>query len=324
MRTRTKALLGIFVLGILGLLLNASWLASPPEHQLLLAHRGVHQNYEREGLERDTCTASRLKPITHQYLENTLSSMQAAFDHGADIVEIDIHPTTDGHFAVFHDWSLECRTDGTGVVREQAMSQLKTLDVGYGYTSDEGKTFPLRGKAVGLMPSLSEVFERFPSQKFLLNFKSNDPVEAEKLAPLIASKRDSYSENTFVYGGEKPTKKAIELLKGLRGFSKQSLKTCFKSYVAIGWTGYIPKTCRETMLVIPSNYTKFIWGWPNRFISRMAGVNTVVLAVGPLGDNRWGTGGVDDEETLRALGDDYRGGIWTNKIETIGPLVRSR
>jgi len=54
--------------------------------------------------------------------------MQAAFAAGADIVEFDIHPTTDGHFAVFHDWTLDWRTDGRGVTRERTLAELKALD----------------------------------------------------------------------------------------------------------------------------------------------------------------------------------------------------
>ena len=33
------------------------------------------------------------------------------------MIEIDVHPTTDGQFAVFHDWTLDCRTNGAGVTR---------------------------------------------------------------------------------------------------------------------------------------------------------------------------------------------------------------
>ena len=39
--------------------------------------------------------------------------MRAAFAAGADIVEFDVHPTSDGQFAVFHDWTLDCRTAAT-------------------------------------------------------------------------------------------------------------------------------------------------------------------------------------------------------------------
>jgi len=55
-------------------------------------------------------------------LENTLDSMAAAFELGADVVELDIHPTTDGQFAVFHDWTIDCRTNGKGVTRKQSMA----------------------------------------------------------------------------------------------------------------------------------------------------------------------------------------------------------
>ena len=45
-------------------------------------------------------------PPSHPYLENTIASMKAAFQVGADIVEFDIQPTKDGQFAVFHDGNL--------------------------------------------------------------------------------------------------------------------------------------------------------------------------------------------------------------------------
>ena len=98
----------------------------------LLAHRGVAQQFDRAGLTNETCTAARMLPPTHGYLENTIDSIRAAFEYGAHMVELDIHPTADGEFAVFHDWRLECRTDGSGVTRERSMAYLRTLDIGHG------------------------------------------------------------------------------------------------------------------------------------------------------------------------------------------------
>ena len=71
----------------------------------LLAHRGIAQRFDERELKNDTCTAARMLPSSHEYLENTTSSMRAGFAAGADIVELDVHPTTDGEFAVFHDWT---------------------------------------------------------------------------------------------------------------------------------------------------------------------------------------------------------------------------
>jgi glycerophosphoryl diester phosphodiesterase len=111
--------------------------------------------------------------------------MGAAFALGADVVELDVHPTTDGRFAVFHDWTLDCRTEGTGETRDHNMAYLKTLDIGYGYTVDGGRTFPLRGTGAGLMPSFSDVMAAFPGKKFLVNFKSNEAREGDTLADML-------------------------------------------------------------------------------------------------------------------------------------------
>jgi len=82
---------------------------------------------------------------------------------------------------VFHDWMLDCRTESKGVTREHSLAALKKLDIGYGYTADGGKSFPFRGKGVGLMPSLDEVLETFPNRRFLINIKSNDASEGTSL-----------------------------------------------------------------------------------------------------------------------------------------------
>src|SRR5262245_10796430 len=94
----------------------------------LLAHRGIAQRFDERDLTNDTCTATRMLPPSHRYLENTIDSMRAGFAAGADIIELDVHPTTDGEFAVFHDWTLDCRTDGSGVTRERSIAYWKKLD----------------------------------------------------------------------------------------------------------------------------------------------------------------------------------------------------
>src|SRR5918994_865281 len=103
---------------------NSSFWVSPRTTRTLLAHRGLAQTYPATGLTATTCTAARIFPPEHSLIENTLPSMRAAFAAGADIVELDVHPTTDGPIAVFHDWTLDCRTDGRGVTRERSFAEL--------------------------------------------------------------------------------------------------------------------------------------------------------------------------------------------------------
>jgi len=106
-------------------LLNASWLASPPQEQTtIIAQRGLHQAYGRDGVDDETCTARRIAMPAHQFIDNTLPSITAAFGLGADVVEIDVRLTKDGSFMLFHDASLECRNSGTGSVSEHTVARV--------------------------------------------------------------------------------------------------------------------------------------------------------------------------------------------------------
>src|SRR5262245_61162957 len=136
---------------------NASWLASKPVGTIkLIAHRGVHQLFDHHGLTDADCTATRIEPPVHNYLENTTRSMEKAVEMGADMVELDIAPTADGQIAIFHDWTVDCRTNGKGDTRSRTLAELQSLDPGYGYTADGGKSFPLRGMGKDRIPSLQE------------------------------------------------------------------------------------------------------------------------------------------------------------------------
>jgi glycerophosphoryl diester phosphodiesterase len=289
----------------------------------LVAHRGLHQTFSAEGLKGDTCTAERIHPPEHGFLENTVASMRAAFAAGADIVELDIHPTTDGHFAVFHDWTLDCRSEAKGVTRGRTLAELKALDIGHGYTADGGKTFPFRGKGVGLMPSLDEVLAAFPDRRFLIDIKGSNAADGEKLAHRLAQLPPTQLSQIMVYGGNDPVEAVRARLPGLQTMSRASVQRCLLTYIALGWTGHVPAACRHGLLLVPVNVAPWLWGWPERLVARMASVGTDVLAAGPWGGEGYSRG-IDDEAALRRLPSGYSGGIWTNRIDRIAPLIKRR
>ena len=260
-------------------------------------------------------------PPIHDYLENTIPSIRAGFDAGADIVEIDVHPTTDGEFAVFHDWTLDCRTEGHGVTREHAMAELRRLDVGYGYTADGGATFPFRGKGIGLMPSLGEVLATFPDQRLLINVKSRDRSEGEKLAAVLNALPARQRSLIMVYGGDEPIEMVRQLAPGLRTISRATIKSCLLRYIGFGWTGAMPAACNSAIVLVPINVAPWLWGWPDRFLNRMNAANSVVFALGPYSGGEFSTG-VDTPDLFARLPARYGGGIWTNEIEEIAKLVR--
>lgn len=313
-------------LGVLALLAAALWLnntshfVSPPDTQQpeLLSHRGVHQIYAGTDRTNDTCSANPVHPFQHDYIANTLRSMTAAFDHGAAVVELDIHLTPDNVFAVFHDWTLDCQTDGTGVTHKQTFDTLRALDLGYGYTSD-GTTYPLRGTGVGAMPSLTEVLNANLDGQILINFKSNRASEGKHLATLLQNP-DHMSQVFGVYGGAPPTQAVIENTPQLRGFDKPALKSCLISYALIGWAGIVPEQCANRIIAVPMDYGPFLWGWPHKFTNRMKSAGTRVILWGPY-DGSGFSSGVDDIATLARTPAQFDGLIWTNRIEIIGPAL---
>jgi len=305
-------------------LFNAPFWGRPSGELTVLSHRGVHQDYHRENLNNETCTAERIYPVEHDFIENTLPSMQAAFDAGADIIEIDVHPTTDGEFAVFHDWTVDCRTEGEGVTRGLTMAYLRTLDVGYGYTADGGQTFPLRGRGVGMMPTLREVLAAFPGRRFLINFKSRESDEGDRVLSYIDAIGTAEYERLAFYGAE-PADRVRELRPDLRVTGRGRLMQCVKSYMLTGWFGRVDEPCRNTIVFVPSNYGWLAWGYPNLFLQRMQAANTEVMIVGPINrGERPGIGGIDDAEAFATVPRDWRGGVVTDRIERIGPLAAER
>ena len=321
---RKKQIIGIFLL-ILAVfsLINASWLAPTPVGKpKLMAHRGVYHLYDKTGVGRDDCTAIRIKPPEHDIFENTVRSMQIAVGKGADMVEVDIAPTKDGAMVLFHDWTLDCRTDGTGETRDKTLAELKALDVGYGYSADGGKTYPLRGKGIGQMPTLQEGLAALPKTPILFNFKSNDADEADELAAIIkASGRDSAKLGDGFYGAQAPVDRIRKLMPGTWAFSKDEAKACTKAYVATGWTGIVPGACKGTALFIPLNYQWTMWGWPNRLISRMKMVGAKVIVFGPY-DKDNANGGLTEPQQLGDIPESFNGYVWVEDISAVGPALR--
>lgn len=318
-----KKILIILLVIIAALWLRNTSVFTPPQSDgplRFISHRGVHQTYHREDLERDTCTAMRIYPPTHEFIENTLPSMHAAFEAGAEIVEIDVHLTPDGEFAVFHDWTLECRTEAEGQTNETPMSLIRTLDAGYGYTADGGETFPLRGKGVGMIKSLPEVLDAFPDRKFLINFKSRRAVEGRMLAEMLEENPRWRGQVWGVYGAPIPSEALVARIPDMLYFTKGSAKSCLKDYALIGWSGIVPKSCHNTLVPAPIDYAPFLWGWPRAFEARMNAAGSTVLIFGTVGSGDEGTPGIDTPEQLRKVPKGFGGYVWTDRIETVGDV----
>ena len=248
---------------------NASGVRETPDDDfVVLAHRGVHPHW-KGGLRYllNSCEASRILPPKHTYIENTIESVAAAFSMGASMVEIDVRQTADDRLILFHDERLECRTNGTGRVRDRDLGYLHTLDAGYGYTPDNGKTYPYRGKGLGKIPTLRHLLTSFPDRNFLIDHKDRTQKSAGILSNLLADIPGINRRSISYWGPENLLRQIQEACPGIRRMyptRKQRRRWTARYLLTFGILDFPPEA-EGLVFTIAPRYRKFIRGWPDYF-----------------------------------------------------------
>ncbi|AEH00513.1 glycerophosphodiester phosphodiesterase family protein [Lacinutrix sp. 5H-3-7-4] len=106
--------------------------------------------------------------------ENTIASVNKALELKVDGIEIDVHLCKSGELVVFHDFTLDRLTNGTGEVSSYTLKELQELKV-----EQEHK-----------IPTLQEVLNTI-NKKCLLNIELKGKNTASKTVELI----ESYIQN---------------------------------------------------------------------------------------------------------------------------------
>jgi glycerophosphoryl diester phosphodiesterase len=115
---------------------------------------------------------------SHAAPQNTLAAFRKAADVGADGIELDVHLSRYGVPVVIHNNSVDATTDGTGLVRELTLTQLKALDAGARFdaaSSDASFT----GERI---PTLEEVLAEVGARLL-----TNIELKADRTAALVAA-----------------------------------------------------------------------------------------------------------------------------------------
>lgn len=133
--------------------------------------------------------ATRPLVIAHQggdgiWPGDTLYAFEKAVETGADVLEMDAHITKDGRIVLMHDETVDDTTDGTGRIEDMTLDELKRLDAAYDWSKDGGQTFPYRGLGI-TVPTLDEVFERFPQMRYVIEIKLTENPIDKPLCELI-------------------------------------------------------------------------------------------------------------------------------------------
>ncbi|MEI2469592.1 glycerophosphodiester phosphodiesterase [Peribacillus frigoritolerans] len=119
--------------------------------------------------------------------EHTIPAYQMGEQMKGDYIEIDLQMTKDGRLVAMHDEKVDRTTNGTGLVKDLTLAEIKKLDAGTWFN----EKYPQLAKEgyEGLkVPTLEEVFKKFGKQaNYYIETKSPDvyPGMEEELLQVL-------------------------------------------------------------------------------------------------------------------------------------------
>ena len=117
---------------------------------------------------------------SHDAPENTLASVNLAWERNADATEVDIHLSKDNRIMVIHDGDTKRTTGKKMVIRESMSPALRSLDANNGMDQFKGERIPF----------LEEVIATVPNGKILFIEVKTDTVIIPYLVEVLASSPD--------------------------------------------------------------------------------------------------------------------------------------
>lgn len=230
----------------------------------------------------DACSASYPLQYKNKYVQNTLPAADDAILSGVNALHLNVRRTKDNKIVVFHDSNLGCMTDGNGDVANQDYDSLKSINAGYKLI-DTKSEFLWRNNGFTI-PLLSDYFKRFPNVRYVINPKVEDEATILLIEKELEALPEDNAKKTFYMGSNK----ILEIVKknklDRRVATISESKKCLVNYLALGWFGYYPDSCKNLIVMVPRSKTKFLWGWPNGFINRVYKNNSELFVWAP-GEN---------------------------------------
>ena len=100
-----------------------------------------------------------------RYPENTIPAFESALRFGVDMIETDVHMTSDGHLVLIHDRSLMRTTGANGLTDQTSLKDIQNLDAGSWFSPDFKNT-PI--------PTVEEFILLIKDSNMLVNWEFKD------------------------------------------------------------------------------------------------------------------------------------------------------
>lgn len=180
----------------------------------------------------------------HYEPENTLDSFMSAVDLKMPALEIDVLSTEDGVVVCSHNFDLERKTDGEGLINEMKFDELKNVNAASGWENNSAK-----------LPRLEEVVENVPEHIFLnIEIKTRMLFDFKAVKQVVRMVHKDNIENRIIISSFNPL--ALVLIKIMdsslfTGFIMQDQKW-------IKWTNWIhPDFLHPEFRLVNADLVKF-------------------------------------------------------------------
>ena len=97
--------------------------------------------------------------------ENTMPAFENALRIGVDMIETDVHMTSDGHLVLIHDRSLKRTTGVDGFTNKTTLKDIRSLDAGSWFSPDFVNT---------TVPTVEEFISLIKNSDMLVNWELKD------------------------------------------------------------------------------------------------------------------------------------------------------
>jgi glycerophosphoryl diester phosphodiesterase len=129
--------------------------------------------------------AARLAP------ENTIPAFEYAIAYDLDMIEVDVQQTLDGRYVVFHDYDVEKKTDGSGLIPLMTYDEVKALNVADNQTWKGSEYDP------SYMPDLEDVLAMASEHEVGINFDLKESVWNAAGVALLATRYPGVIERSI-------------------------------------------------------------------------------------------------------------------------------
>lgn len=164
-----------------GVVLNVGGYALPENGQMYILNKvSYHTNFANQAPADAAIRGIAHKGLCAEAPENTAAAFIAAREKGFRYIETDVRKTSDGHYVLIHDMTVDRTTNGTGNVSDMTLAQLQTLDAGSWFGSRYS------GEKIMSLEESCDLFRRLNLiPYFELKYQPESVEEAETIISIV-------------------------------------------------------------------------------------------------------------------------------------------